>query len=128
MYAMDTEQFEEAKEELKNCGHEKYKDHVNKELMGIIEEWVTMFRSEVLTRGHDTNNFAEACIRLLKDIVLERTKAFNIVALVDFIANVWEPYFQARLLHFAHGQESGPYSKYKELCKRMPAGKALCMK
>ena len=89
-----------------------------------MKEWVLLFRSEFMTRGHNTNNFAEATIRILKDIILERTKAFNVTAMVDFIANVWEPYFQGKLLHFANGREAGPHSKYNDLCKRMPDGKA----
>ena len=122
MYATDTEEFESALEELKNCGFEKYKEHVEKELLEIKEEWVLLFRNEILTRGHNTNNFAEACIRILKDIILERTKAFNVAAMVDFIVNVWEPYFQSRLLHFAYGRAAGPSLKYKELCRKMPSG------
>lgn len=123
MYAISTEEFEEALDDLKRCEHEKYINHVEKELLNIKEEWVKMFRSGVLNRGHDTNNFCEACIRILKDIILERTKAFNVTAMVDFIVNVWEPYFQAKLLHYAKGREAGPDQLYQKLCKKMPDGK-----
>ena len=128
MYAMDAEQFEEAKDLLGKCGHEKYQKHVEKELLSIAEKWVAMFRNEVLIRGHNTHNFAEATIRILKNIILERTKAFNVTAMVDFIANVWESYFQGKLLHCANGREAGPYSKYKQLWKRMSPGNAFSIK
>jgi hypothetical protein len=50
-----------------------------------------------LTRDNNTNNFSEASIRVLKDIILNRTKAFNVVALVIFCIDVWDPYFVSRL-------------------------------
>lgn len=123
MYAENTEEFEEALLDLENCGNENYKAHVESELMGIKEEWVKMFRNDVLNRGHNTNNYAEACIRILKEIILSRTKAFNVAAMVDFIINVWEKYFEARLLHYAYAREAGPYLKYQKLTQRMSDGK-----
>ncbi|KAF0706595.1 SWIM-type domain-containing protein [Aphis craccivora] len=53
-------------------------------------EWVLMFRRDIITKGNNTNNYAEACIRILKEIILNRTKAYNVVALVEFICYVWE--------------------------------------
>ncbi|KAE8741686.1 hypothetical protein FOCC_FOCC012784 [Frankliniella occidentalis] len=123
MYAIDTETFEEAKDNFMNCNHEKYIKHVDTWLE-FKEEWVQMFRADILYRGHNTNNYAEATIRVLKDIILERTKAFNVTAMVNFIAVVWEAYFECKLLHFAYGQKSGPYKKYERLTKKMPEGAA----
>ncbi|KAK3924031.1 3-isopropylmalate dehydratase large subunit, partial [Frankliniella fusca] len=37
--------------------------------------------------GHNTNNYSEANVRVLKDIVLHRTRALNPVALLDFTVN-----------------------------------------
>lgn len=76
-------------------------------------------------RSHKTNNYAEANIRILKDIVLTRTKAFNVAALVDFVATVWEQYFENRLLHYAYGSVAAPTLKYENLHDRMPASKSL---
>ena len=81
-----------------------------------------MFRADVINRGHQTNNFALALIRIFKDIILTRLKALNVTAMVDFIANVSERYFENKLLHFAFGMKPGPYLKYKRLSQRMPAG------
>lgn len=39
---------------------------------------------------HNTNNIVEASIRISKNIVLERYKAFNAAALVDFVFEVFE--------------------------------------
>ncbi|KAE8738726.1 hypothetical protein FOCC_FOCC015792 [Frankliniella occidentalis] len=124
MYAQCTEELEEALAKLSDCSSEKYKKHVDSELLNIKEEWVKMFRADVINRGHDTNNYAEACIRVLKDIILSRTKAYNVTAMVDFIVKVWETYFESKLLYFAYGRKAAPYLKYKRLSERMPPGTA----
>lgn len=122
MYANDEESFTEALKEFLDCEHEGYVNHVQKELLNIKQDWVKFFRSEVLNRGHNTNNYAEATIRVIKDIILSRVKAFNVTAMVDFIVHVWDPYFVARLLRYAYGREGGPSLKYKSLLSRMPLG------
>lgn len=83
------------------------------------EEWVARHRQNIITRGHETNNYAEASIRILKDIILRRTKAFNVVALVEFVSVIWEQYCQARLLSFAHNRRSHAVVTYETLCMRM---------
>jgi len=39
-------------------------------------EWATCFRSGETMRGINTNNYAESGIRILKDIVFRRVKAY----------------------------------------------------
>ncbi|KAG0419844.1 hypothetical protein HPB47_003838 [Ixodes persulcatus] len=56
--------------------------------LGKREEWVLLFRANITTWGHNTNNFAKATIRVLKDMVLNRTEAFSAVALVDAVAAI----------------------------------------
>ncbi|KAH8029136.1 hypothetical protein HPB51_022952 [Rhipicephalus microplus] len=68
------------------------------------EEWVQLYRLDVLTRGHNTNNFAEATIRVLKNIILNRVEAFNAVALVDSVALVWEKYLESHILRHAYSR------------------------
>ncbi|KAH8028364.1 hypothetical protein HPB51_016187 [Rhipicephalus microplus] len=84
------------------------------------EEWVQLYRLDVLTRGHNTNNFAEATIRVLKDIILNRVEAFNAVALVDSVALVWEKYFESRILRHAYSRVAAHQLLYKRLLSRMP--------
>ena len=50
------------------------------------------------TRGSNTNNIIEVIFRLFKDIPLERTKAYNLVQLVDFIVTSFNSYYRQRLL------------------------------
>ena len=42
----------------------------------------------MINRGHNTNNYAEATFRIVKDIILTRLKAYNSPALLDYIVVV----------------------------------------
>ncbi|XP_052131870.1 uncharacterized protein LOC127751812 [Frankliniella occidentalis] len=42
--------------------------------------------------------------------------------MVEFVAHIWEPYFESRLLRYAYGRESGPLLRFEELSSRMPEG------
>ncbi|CAN8019371.1 unnamed protein product, partial [Ixodes persulcatus] len=64
--------------------------------------------------------FAEATIRILKDIVLSRTKAFNAGALVESVAEVWEAYFRARILRHANNRVPAHQLLYDNILKKMP--------
>lgn len=57
-----------------------------------------------IQRGHHNNNYSEVTVRLFKDIVLSRCKAYNTVALVDFIFTTMENYYCNRLLDFTHSR------------------------
>ena len=39
-------------------------------------------------RGINTNNYAESGIRILKDIVFKRVKAYNLVQLFEFLSSI----------------------------------------
>ncbi|KAL5237136.1 hypothetical protein ACI65C_004546 [Semiaphis heraclei] len=59
---------------------------------------------------------AQASIRVLKDILLHRTKAYNVVALVDFIVSIGEEYFTLRILNHAHCRHSETNRLHSKLC------------
>lgn len=75
MYADTPESLEATKQELHSQQHAGYVNRV-RTFMEKEAEWVLLFRLHFKTRGHNTNNYSEAPIRILKDIVLSRTKAF----------------------------------------------------
>jgi hypothetical protein len=54
------------------------------------------------------NNYAEITVRLYKDIVLSRCKAYNVTALVDFTCTVMEKYDVRKLRSFANSREVAP--------------------
>lgn len=70
------------------------------------QDWCLAYRDGT-THGHQTNNFSEVCVRLYKDIVLSRCKAYNVVALVDFTCTTMEQYYIRRLRNFANRRCNG---------------------
>ena len=51
----------------------------------IRTEWAVCYRQELAIRGNNTNNFVEAAMRILKDKVVERVRAYNPIQLLDFM-------------------------------------------
>jgi len=68
------------------------------------ESWCIAWRNIASMRGHHTNNYAEVTLRLFKDNVLTRCKAYNAVAIIDFIVSVMESFYRNRLQCFANGR------------------------
>ncbi|XP_075535115.1 uncharacterized protein LOC142570640 [Dermacentor variabilis] len=121
MYADSLEKLQSATIKLRESSQTSYFSRVEA-FVNRKEEWVLIFRTKVITRGHNTNNFAEESIRILKDIVLSRTKAFNAVALVESIAEVWELYFKSRILKHAHNRVPTHHLLYDSRLKKAPEG------
>ena len=67
-------------------------------------EWATSYRLGLLTRGNNTNNYAEVGFRIFKDIICQRTKAFNLIQLFQFITVNLEQYYELRLLNIGHSR------------------------
>jgi hypothetical protein len=120
MYSENQQDFEssvkEIREELNNYTNFVKRFEVNYQRR---DQWVRLYRLGTLYRNNETNNYAEASIRIIKDIILSRTKAYNAVALVDFIVHVGEEYFTLRLLDHAHGRYRATHRLYSKLCSKM---------
>ena len=67
-------------------------------------EWALCYRKSLLVRGNHTNNVAEAGIRILKEIVFGRIKAYNLVQMFQFVTDAMELYYKRRLLSVAHNR------------------------
>ena len=67
------------------------------------ERWCKAWRG-IETLGHHTNNYSEAAVRIFKDLVLNRCKAYNAVSLLDFTVVVLEAYYVRRLRKFTHSR------------------------
>ena len=67
-------------------------------------DWAICFRNGETMRGINTNNYAESGVRILKDIVFNRVKAYNLIQLVDFLTVTFELYYEHRLLAVAHNR------------------------
>jgi len=69
------------------------------------QSWAMAWR-DYTQRGHHTNNYCEASVRLYKDVILSRCKAYNLVTLVDFTCRNVEEYYVRWLLKFAHSRNA----------------------
>ena len=61
-----------------------------KEMQDNEEQWAIAYRSELSMRGKHTNNYSKASVRILKDRVFERTRAYNLVQLFQFLSTTLE--------------------------------------
>ena len=67
-------------------------------------EWAICYRHNLLVRGNHTNNYAEAGIRILKELIFSRVKAYNLVQMFSFITECMEIYYSRKLLSVAHNR------------------------
>jgi hypothetical protein len=68
------------------------------------KEWAMCFRHDILIQGNNTNNYAEAGIRIIKDQVFSRIKAYNLVQMFSFITKSMEIYYQRKLLNVSNNR------------------------
>ena len=68
------------------------------------EEWALCFRTDLPVRNNNTNNYVEAAMRVLKDRILHRTKAYNIVQLADFVTTNMELFYKKCLINVANSR------------------------
>ncbi|XP_050065244.1 uncharacterized protein LOC126554199 [Aphis gossypii] len=87
-------------ESIKNSEFPKWTRYLN-EHWHTRHKWCLAWRDES-TKGHHTNNYSEITVRIFKDTVLSRVKAYNVVALLDFTCTVLEDHYCRRLMAFAN--------------------------
>ena len=79
-------------------------------------EWALSYRVDKMMRGNHTNNYAEAGMRIIKEIVFGRIKAYNLIQMFQFVTVTMEEYFVSRLLDMAHSRfRPGIAMCYREL-------------
>ncbi|KAM7313218.1 uncharacterized protein ISCGN_003099 [Ixodes scapularis] len=123
MYAESEEELEAATTDLRLRTHQGYVEHVNA-LLEQKTEWVLLFRHDHVVGDDDTHDFAEASVRILRDLLLHNRKAFNVVALVNFVTSQWEDYFRRRLLAHARNRRPVHQLHHDKLLKRLPESAA----
>lgn len=72
----------------------QYKNYIQNMINNSLESWCLVFRQHLMIRGSETNNYIEVMFRLFKDISLERTKAYNLTQLADFVVTSFEAYYK----------------------------------
>ena len=70
-------------------------DHL-KSLWTKRDSWAHCYRHKLLIRGNYTNNYAEAGIKILKELVFSRVKAYNLVQMFTFIYDIMDMYYQKK--------------------------------
>ena len=116
--------YAESEDALQNSFNKAEADEVLRKYPGVFKyvtamfarksEWAVCCRADMPIRGNNTNNFCEAAMRVLKEQVLARTKAFNVQQLVDFIVVRMEAYYQRRCMDVANNRTQDlPVSKFK---------------
>ncbi|KAK3908321.1 BRD4-interacting chromatin-remodeling complex-associated protein [Frankliniella fusca] len=82
--------------ETKEKCQENYEILKNHPVALNVSDWALSYRLEYLTRGHNTNNYCEATMRILKERILFRTKAFSLVQF-HFLATYIDRNFNRRI-------------------------------
>ncbi|XP_033119759.1 uncharacterized protein LOC117119058 [Anneissia japonica] len=85
--------YEELISDVRGNIYPRFVDHINK-LYERRDKWALCYRSNLPMRSNNTNNYCEAAMRILKDHVFQRTKAFNMVQLFDFLLTRVEVHYE----------------------------------
>ncbi|CAH1106770.1 unnamed protein product [Psylliodes chrysocephalus] len=62
-------------------------------------EWALCYRKNLFVRGNNTNNICESAMMVMKEYILQRVKAFNMVHLADFVISRFDLYFEQKILN-----------------------------
>lgn len=72
-------------------------------LYSHCESWALSYRRDLPTCGNQTNNYVKAAMRVLKDRILQRTKAFNLPQLFNLFITPLDMFYEARVTDVALG-------------------------
>ena len=61
-------------------------------------EWALCFCTGIPVRGNHTNNYSEASIGILKELIFNRVKAYNLVQMFEFVTEALELYRNSSVL------------------------------
>ena len=68
------------------------------------KEWAHCYRKRILVRGNHTNNYSEASMKILKELVFSRVKAYNMVQIFHFLSETFENYYCRKLLSISNNR------------------------
>ncbi|KAG0724859.1 hypothetical protein GWK47_004911 [Chionoecetes opilio] len=102
VYAKSKEEFSEVWENIQANPPAKTFPDFTRYLASLVqrkEEWAIAYRAG--QRGHHTNNFCEATMCVIKDIVLNKCKSFKLTSLVVYMVEIFDCYMRRRLVDVA---------------------------
>ena len=74
-----------------------------KDVHQLRKSWALCFRSDLMLRGHNTNNNAEAQFLVIKNKILQRVKEYNVVSLLQKLVSDLDDHYKDKLLSVASG-------------------------
>ena len=81
--------------------YQNFVQHINKYL-SRKENWCLCFRSN--SKGNNTNNIVESAVRVLKDKILNRSRAFNVQQLFYYLTETLPEYYSQKILEVISGR------------------------
>ncbi len=81
----------------------KFLSHL-KSLWPRRKEWAHCYRKRLMLRGNHTNNYAEAGMKILKELIFSRVKAYNMVQVFHFLSETLESYHCRKLLSVSNNR------------------------
>ena len=88
--------------------YEKFVAHVRKNYFGRKEKWSMHVRNDLKlpTNNNQTNNLCESSFRVLKDILFQRIRCFNLPDLTEMLLTDDHSYFKSKLIDVGNGRFS----------------------
>ena len=62
-----------------------YKAYIEQQWFSVSHQWALVYRLKLPLHGMNTNNVTKAAVKLSKEQIFQRIKAFNISQTLDFI-------------------------------------------
>ncbi|XP_025087192.1 uncharacterized protein LOC112559914 isoform X2 [Pomacea canaliculata] len=114
VYADNQQQLQDCYTVLRNdpvaLQHSSFIEYV-KRLYERQHVWAICHREQLPVRGNDTNNYVEAAMRILKDRIFQRVRAYSPAQLLDFLLTSLPAYYERRLIDVANGRLDMTLSK-----------------
>ena len=119
-YAQTSDKFHELQEKLLEdeiwLKYENFKRHIQKVYLARSHMWAMYHRYEnqLPTHATNTNNFVEASFRILKEIIFQRKKAYNLPELLDILFEAESRFYVRKLIDLANNRNICATSRYKD--------------
>ena len=67
-------------------------------------QWSYCYRKRLMLRGNHTNNYSEAGMKILKELIFSRVKAYNLVQVFHFLTDTLESYHCRKLISVSNNR------------------------
>ena len=96
-----TAKYQEFSKSPKVTKYPKFLQHMQS-LWGRRSDWAHCYHATAMIWGNHTNNYAEAGMCVLKELIFGRVKAYNLIQMFQFVTEIMERYYKSKLLSIAH--------------------------